>query len=158
MLWQGRRESEKVEDERGSGGGGRLVAGGGIGTVILVVVYLLLGGNPQALFHSQQQTPLSQPGQIDSQTPRDEASKFVAVVLAIPKTPGMIFSGKWGDSMRIQSSCSSRTRLGQAAGSPVAQPVRSIARKIDEFTSTSVFIVYCNNAWVQEAISQRPTS
>ncbi len=83
MLWQGRRESENVEDERGSGGGGgRLVVGGGIGTVILVVVYLLLGGNPQALFESQQQAQVSQPGQIDSQGPRDEASKFVAVVLA----------------------------------------------------------------------------
>jgi len=31
MLWQGRRESENVEDERGSGGGGRLAIGGGIG-------------------------------------------------------------------------------------------------------------------------------
>ena len=83
MLWQGQRESENVEDERGSGGGGgRLVVGGGIGTVILVVVYLLLGGNPQALFESQQQAQISQPGQIDSQGPRDEASKFVAVVLA----------------------------------------------------------------------------
>jgi predicted metalloprotease len=83
MLWQGRRESENVEDERGSGGGGgRVVVGGGIGTVILVVVYLLLGGNPQALFESQQQAQVSQPGQIDSQGPRDEASKFVAVVLA----------------------------------------------------------------------------
>src|SRR6266403_5149128 len=83
MLWQGRRESENVEDERGSGGGGgRLVVGGGIGTVILVVVYLLLGGNPQALFESQQQAQVSQPGQIDSQAPRDQASKFVAVVLA----------------------------------------------------------------------------
>jgi predicted metalloprotease len=83
MLWQGRRESENVEDERGSGGGGgRIVMGGGIGTVILVVVYLLLGGNPQALFESQQQAQVSQPGQTDSQGPRDEASKFVAVVLA----------------------------------------------------------------------------
>jgi hypothetical protein len=83
MLWQGRRESENVEDERGSGGGGgRIVMGGGIGTVVLVVVYLLLGGNPQALFQSQQQAQVSQPGQIDSQAPRDEASKFVAVVLA----------------------------------------------------------------------------
>jgi len=83
MLWQGQRESENVEDERGSGGGGgRIVMGGGIGTVILVVVYLLLGGNPQALFESQQQAQISQPGQIDSQGPRDEASKFVAVVLA----------------------------------------------------------------------------
>ena len=53
MLWQGRRESENVEDARGSGGGRRLVVGGGIGTVILVVLYLLLGGDPQALFNSQ---------------------------------------------------------------------------------------------------------
>ena len=81
MLWQGRRESENVEDVRGSGGR-RLVVGGGIGTVILVVVYLLLGGDPQALFNSQQGVQLSQPEQIDSQGPHDEASKFVAVVLA----------------------------------------------------------------------------
>ena len=80
MLWQGRRESENVEDARGSGGG-RLVLGGGIGTVILVVLYLLLGGDPQALFNSQQ-AQLPQSAQVDSQAPRDEASKFVAVVLA----------------------------------------------------------------------------
>ena len=81
MLWQGRRESENVEDARGSGGG-RLVMGGGIGTVILVVLYLALGGDPQALFDAQQQAQVSQPAQVDSQAPRDEASKFVAVVLA----------------------------------------------------------------------------
>jgi uncharacterized protein len=82
MLWQGRRESENVEDERGSSGGRRLVVGGGIGTVVLVIIYLLLGGDPQALFNSQQGAQLSQPAQIDSQAPHDEASKFVAVVLA----------------------------------------------------------------------------
>ena len=81
MLWQGRRESENVEDARGSGGG-RLVLGGGIGTVVLVVLYLLLGGDPQALFDAQQQAQVSQPAQVDNQAPRDEASKFVAVVLA----------------------------------------------------------------------------
>jgi len=81
MLWQGRRESENVEDARGSGGGGRIVLGGGIGTVILVVLYLVLGGDPQALFNSQQ-AQLPQTAQYDSQAPRDEASKFVAVVLA----------------------------------------------------------------------------
>ena len=80
MLWQGQRESENVEDARGSGGG-RLVMGGGIGTVILVVLYLLLGGDPQALFNSQQ-ARLPQSAQVDNQVPRDEASKFVAVVLA----------------------------------------------------------------------------
>lgn len=82
MLWQGRRESDNVEDERGSGGGGgRLMLGGGIGTVVLVVLYLLLGGDPQALFNSQQ-AQLPQTAQYDSQAPRDEASKFVSVVLA----------------------------------------------------------------------------
>ena len=81
MLWQGRRESENVEDARGSGGGGRIMLGGGIGTVILVVLYLVLGGDPQALFNSQQ-AQLPESAQYDSQAPRDEASKFVAVVLA----------------------------------------------------------------------------
>ncbi len=80
MLWQGQRESENVEDARGSGGG-RLVLGGGIGSVVVVVLYLLLGGDPQALFNSQQ-AQLPQSAQFDNQAPRDEASKFVAVVLA----------------------------------------------------------------------------
>jgi uncharacterized protein len=53
MLWQGRRESDNVEDVRGSSGVRRLVVGGGIGTVVLVIIYLLLGGDPQALFNSQ---------------------------------------------------------------------------------------------------------
>jgi uncharacterized protein len=82
MLWQGRRESENVEDARESGGGRRLVLGGGIGTVILVVLYLLLGGDLQTLFDAQQQAQVSQPAQYDNQAPRDEASRFVAVVLA----------------------------------------------------------------------------
>lgn len=79
MLWQGRRESDNVEDERRSGGG-RIAVGGGIGGVILVVAYLLLGGDP--LIESQQQAQVSQPRQVDPNAPRDEASKFVAVVLA----------------------------------------------------------------------------
>ena len=56
--------------------------GGGIGTVVLVVLYLLVGGDPQALFNAQQQAQVSQPAQVNTQAPRDEASKFVAVVLA----------------------------------------------------------------------------
>jgi predicted metalloprotease len=81
MLWQGQRESENVEDERRSGGG-RIAIGGGIGGVILVVAYLLLGGDPQALLDSQQQSDSTQSAQLNSNAPRDEASKFVAVVLA----------------------------------------------------------------------------
>jgi predicted metalloprotease len=83
MLWQGRRESDNVEDVRGSGGGRKIAVGGGLGGVILVVAYLLLGGDPQALVDSQQQqSQLSQPRSVDRNAPRDDASKFVAVVLA----------------------------------------------------------------------------
>src|SRR5688572_11011874 len=50
MFWQGRRESDNVEDERSGGGGGRTLAyGGGVGSVIMVVLYLVLGGDPQAV-------------------------------------------------------------------------------------------------------------
>jgi predicted metalloprotease len=83
MLWQGRRESENIEDERGSGGGRRVAVGGGIGGVILVVAYLLLGGDPQALLDSNEtQSQVSANRQVNSNAPRDEATKFVAVVLA----------------------------------------------------------------------------
>jgi len=81
MLWQGRRESDNVDDQRRSGGG-RVAVGGGIGGVILVVAYLLLGGDPQALIDSQQPSQLSETREADSNAPRDEASKFIAVVLA----------------------------------------------------------------------------
>ncbi len=94
MLWQGQRESENVEDERGSGGGGgfggggggggRFVMGGGIGTVILVVLYLILGGDPRALLNTDQggttteQTASSE----NAGPPTDNLGKFVSVVLA----------------------------------------------------------------------------
>ena len=82
MLWQGRRESENVEDARGSGAGGKIAVGGGLGGVILVVAYLLLGGDPAALNDLQQQSQVAPTRQVDPNAPRDEGSKFVAVVLA----------------------------------------------------------------------------
>lgn len=90
MLWQGQRESDNVEDERGSdgggggGGGGRIAIGGGVGGVIVVVLYLLLGGDPRALLDTQQQsaTVSQDSGQAQSGPPSDQLGKFVAVVLA----------------------------------------------------------------------------
>ena len=81
MRWEDQRESENVEDQRRSGGG-RIAIGGGIGGVILVVAYLLLGGDPQALLESKPQSQVTQNSQADPNAPRDEASRFVAVVLA----------------------------------------------------------------------------
>jgi predicted metalloprotease len=84
MLWQGQRESDNVEDERGAGGGGggRIAIGGGVGGIILLVLYLVLGGDPKALVDSTQQAQISPASQVSNAAPRDEASKFVAVVLA----------------------------------------------------------------------------
>src|SRR5262249_25746033 len=86
MLWRGQRESENVEDERGSGGGGggggRIAIGGGIGGLILVVAYLLLGGDPQALLNMADQSQPAQTSQVASNAPKDEMSQFVSVVLA----------------------------------------------------------------------------
>ena len=81
MLWQGRRQSDNVEDARRGGGRG-IAVGGGIGSIIFVVAYLLLGGDPQALIENAQQGQ-SAPAQTQSgEAPRDELSQFVGVVLA----------------------------------------------------------------------------
>lgn len=49
MRWEGRRQSENIEDRRGmrvSRGG---LVGGGIGTLVLVLLVMVLGGDPTAV-------------------------------------------------------------------------------------------------------------
>ena len=58
MRWEGRRQSENVEDRRGRRGGG-LAIGGGLGTVVLILVVWFLGGDPTQLL---QQTGSGGPG------------------------------------------------------------------------------------------------
>ncbi len=75
MRWLGGRESDNVEDRRGSGGGGLLV-GGGIGSVVIAVIVMLLGGDPsQILQSSPSQEPVNQ--QAD-----DAAAAFTRKTLA----------------------------------------------------------------------------
>jgi predicted metalloprotease len=83
MRWQGRRQSDNVEDRRGIGGKG-LAVGGGIGGLIIVVLFVLLGGNPDEVMQSLQ-TESSVPA-TTSGPPLSEKDKemgdFVSVVLA----------------------------------------------------------------------------
>ncbi len=80
MRWQGRRQSENVEDRRHMSGGGMMV-GGGLGTIVIVIIALLLGVNPMALL--QQAPGPQQPGANAPLNPaEEEAAKFVRVVLA----------------------------------------------------------------------------
>jgi len=83
MRWEGREESENVEDRRGQGSGGRMMMGGGIG-LIVVVIAALLGGDPAKIMQllqgaGQGNAPGGQAAQID---PRHEPLKhMVGVVL-----------------------------------------------------------------------------
>ena len=92
MKWEGNRESDNVEDRRGSGGGGSSggLLGGrsiGIGTIVvallggwvfginpLTIINMLSGGAPPA--QVQQQTPAQRP------PADDRMAKFVSTVLA----------------------------------------------------------------------------
>lgn len=98
MRWQGRRESDNVEDRRNNGGsgfgGGRipgrgrgLAVGGGLGAIIIIIITLLLGGNPTQLLQGGGESGLQLPGieqQSNSQVnPEEEQlASFVRVVLA----------------------------------------------------------------------------
>src|SRR5262249_47194311 len=77
MRWEGRRESENVEDRRGQRT--KMAVGGGIGAALIALVAYLLGADPSKLL------PKNQPGeeepvQVD---PRQEPlKKFAGVVMA----------------------------------------------------------------------------
>ena len=80
MLWQGRRESDNVEDRRGKGGG--MLIGGGIGTIIIGLLYVLLGGNPSDVVNqiSKTQSPQS------PSAPRSAAEeKLASVAMPFPQ-------------------------------------------------------------------------
>lgn len=53
MRWQGRRESENVEDRRRSAA--PVAVGGGIGVILIAIVIALLGGNPQQFLQQANQ-------------------------------------------------------------------------------------------------------
>ncbi|PLR36841.1 hypothetical protein CYR55_11620 [Chimaeribacter californicus] len=86
MRWQGRRESDNVEDRRGAGsggGGGFRVPMGGKGGIIIVVVVLIAG------YYGIDLTPLlggggqQQISQTQNVSPQDdELAKFTSVILA----------------------------------------------------------------------------
>jgi predicted metalloprotease len=89
MRWQGGRESDNVEDERGSSGGGPggMVLGLG-GTLVVVVLALVFGIDPQALLQQINQGPGAQINQAPAPAGApvgdagdDELKKFVRVVL-----------------------------------------------------------------------------
>ncbi|GAB3494208.1 neutral zinc metallopeptidase [Spirosoma knui] len=78
MRWLGGRESDNVDDRRGSSGGG-LVVGGGIGTIVVALIYMLLGGDPTDITNRQTGSQVTQAP--TSPQADDEAARFTRRVL-----------------------------------------------------------------------------
>jgi predicted metalloprotease len=80
MEWQGRRESDNVEDRGGFGGRG-VAIGGGV-SLLGVILALLLGVDPRVIFQGGGgSVPVSYQQPQDPQA-RDQQKHFVSVVLA----------------------------------------------------------------------------
>lgn len=87
MRWEGRRQSSKVEDRRGSRPVRRGMVGGGLGLVAVVVISLFLGVDPRVLLTGLQAVDVGGPASTEDvpfvEGPRDARHReFVSVVLA----------------------------------------------------------------------------
>lgn len=84
MRWEGRRESQHVEDRRGMSPAGRTMVGGGLGLILVLAFALFTGADPLRLIQDlgmdqQVSAPRPQQGTV---APDDNIRKFVATVLA----------------------------------------------------------------------------
>ncbi|SDQ01042.1 hypothetical protein SAMN05428975_5611 [Mucilaginibacter sp. OK268] len=85
MQWFGRRESDNVEDDRGSGGGGgRFALGGGIVSIIALAIYYFTGVDTSQLLNqvATNSQPQTEQRVTDPNAPEDKQKQFVRVVLA----------------------------------------------------------------------------
>lgn len=80
MLWQGREESDNVDDRRGITGGHVAVGGGVLGVLFILAKFFLGGGNAADL---QQLIPQGQQQELttEQKAKEDERARFVKVVL-----------------------------------------------------------------------------
>jgi len=94
MRWQGRRQSDNVEDRRGVSGR-QIAVGGGIGGILIAILFALLGGNPEDVSQVLQQPAGMETGGAARELTAEEKQEgqFVSVVLA--ETEDV-----WGDLFR----------------------------------------------------------
>lgn len=130
MRWQGRRESNNVEDRRNRPGGPSLGGPGfrlprGKGGIILLVVVLVAGYYGVDLTGLLTGQPVSQQQSTRSISPNDdEAAKFTSVILATTEdTWGQLFQ-KMGRGYQQPKLVMYRgmTRTGCGAGQSVMGP------------------------------------
>ncbi|HNB80956.1 MAG TPA: neutral zinc metallopeptidase [Chitinophagaceae bacterium] len=83
MRWQGRRESDQVEDRRGLSGG-KIAAGGGGLAILIFLISWLMGGDPQQLLQNMQQPEqnTSATAPVEESEEEKAMSHFMRVTLA----------------------------------------------------------------------------
>jgi hypothetical protein len=83
MRWEGRRQSDNIEDRRGmrvSRGG---LVGGGVGTLAIALLVYFLGGDPTAVLQQAGDAPVETSNEPYQESPNEaEWRQFTAVALA----------------------------------------------------------------------------
>jgi predicted metalloprotease len=83
MQWQGRRESDNVDDRRGITGSHVAIGGGVIGLIFILAKFFLGGGDVNQLQQDlQQQQPQQQEMTAEQKAADDKEAQFVRVILA----------------------------------------------------------------------------
>ncbi|MFQ7389283.1 MAG: neutral zinc metallopeptidase [Escherichia sp.] len=128
MRWQGRRESDNVEDRRNSSGGPSMGGPGfrlpsGKGGLILLIVVLVAGYYGVDLTGLMTGQPVSQQQSTRSISPNeDEAAKFTSVILATTEdTWGQQFE-KMVNLSATKWSCTWNTKLRRAVHNGAINP------------------------------------
>ncbi len=99
MRWEGRRQSDNIEDRRGmrvSRGG---LVGGGLGTLAIVLLVMVLGGDPTAVLQQAGNAPVQTTNEPYVESPEESVwRQQTSVVLAETEDAWKrIFSGLGGD-------------------------------------------------------------
>jgi predicted metalloprotease len=81
MRWEGRRQSQNVEDRR-SQGAAPMMVGGGLLTLILMIALMFLGVDPMQVARMAPEIAAPAPQKAPAKPQNDELSQFVRVVLA----------------------------------------------------------------------------
>lgn len=80
MRWRGRRQSNNVQDSRGSGG--KLAVGGGIGAVIILIISLLTGQDLSGILQAFNSSAPVENARPLERSENDTTAQMVSVVVA----------------------------------------------------------------------------